>query len=487
MALTLQITNVEVLDNAEPTRLVLDRHGANIGRSPNGDWCLPDDRNFISSQHCSVVYQDGAYLLIDRSKNGTYLNGSASRMAESHRLVDGDEITIGQYKLRASLGEGPAPPPAARPVVSEWRDEPVPGSPVDDGWGTPTSPPAPPPVSMPRDSGWSEPASAPSGQDRWGAPASPPPPASADAWDAPVGEARAPIGQGWADEVYPRNDGYRREPPPPPRDAGVAMRGEGLGAAAFAPPPLWPGEPERGPPQAGEGDVWAQFSATNEVDWARGGFGQPAETMPPAPARRRDAPPADGGAWEAMLQAAGLTPRDLRSDPRQAGAAAGALLKRLTAGLVVMLEARKRAKDQLGAQGTMFTSGHNPLKFGGRPEQALVQLLNPPDPGFMGAEAAIEDSFQDLQAHQLATLAAMQGALRQTLERFSPHAIRERAEGGGVISRLLPMAREAEFWRAYEREFDGVVRGSDEAFLDVFARAFREAYDEAAARMKARR
>jgi type VI secretion system protein ImpI/type VI secretion system protein len=33
-------------------------------------------------------------------------------------------------------------------------------------------------------------------------------------------------------------------------------------------------------------------------------------------------------------------------------------------------------------------------------------------------------------------------------------------------------------WRAYEREFSGVARGSDEAFMDVFAKEFRKAYEE---------
>jgi predicted component of type VI protein secretion system len=39
-------------------------------------------------------------------------------------------------------------------------------------------------------------------------------------------------------------------------------------------------------------------------------------------------------------------------------------------------------------------------------------------------------------------------------------------------------------WDAYQREFEGVARGSDEAFLDVFAKAFKAAYEQAAAEMK---
>jgi type VI secretion system FHA domain protein len=157
------------------------------------------------------------------------------------------------------------------------------------------------------------------------------------------------------------------------------------------------------------------------------------------------------------------------------------LLRRLVAGLVVMLEARARAKSQMGAESTSLQfDGNNPIKFARTPEQALAQLLNPQQRGFMDAERAIEDAFYDLQSHQMATLKAMQGALKATLARFSPTAIKQRAEKGGVLTRILPGARDAALWQAYENEFSGVAQGSDEAFMDVFAKEFRKAYEEQA-------
>jgi type VI secretion system FHA domain protein len=240
-------------------------------------------------------------------------------------------------------------------------------------------------------------------------------------------------------------------------------------------------------------DVWGQLEASNRVDWGRAGFDgrwgapAPATTPPPAaaaataPAPLPAASPGDA-AWKALLEAAGLDGVDL-GPAGKTGGTAGALLHRLVAGLVVMMEARARAKAQLGAQGTAFNpEGNNPLKFARTPDQALAQLLGPPQRGYLDAERAVDDAFKDLQAHQMATLAAMQGALRSTLDRFSPSAIRSRAEGRGLLSKILPGAKEAALWKAYEREFEGVVEGSDEAFMDVFAKAFREAYERAAGR-----
>ena len=297
-------------------------------------------------------------------------------------------------------------------------------------------------------------------------------------------------------------------------------------------------------------DVWGKLAEGNTVDWARGGFGTPAPapilapapakdplglgggdiksgdtsgwgapaqaatvapsgganaswgtpasasapaaaapplaaSLPPAPSAA--APSTGGGEWAAFLESAGVTAADIKAAPREAMAGAGALLRRLTAGMVVMMEARARAKAQLGAQSTMLEfDGNNPLKFARSPEKALAQLLSAPERGFMPAERAVEDAFRDLQAHQMATLAAMQGALAATLARFSPQSIRDRAEMRGVLAKILPSARDAEMWKAYEREFEGVARGSDEAFMDIFAKEFKTAYEKSAADLKAR-
>jgi type VI secretion system protein ImpI/type VI secretion system protein len=103
------------------------------------------------------------------------------------------------------------------------------------------------------------------------------------------------------------------------------------------------------------------------------------------------------------------------------------VLRQLVGGLVLMIEARARAKAQLGVQATgLELDGNNPLKFIRSPQRALLHLLDTPEAGFMTAERAIEDAFQDLQAHQMATLSAMRAALEGTLARF----LRQRSATG---------------------------------------------------------
>ncbi len=69
-----------------------------IGRSANADVRLDDPS--VSRRHALVVSQPEAELRVldDRSLNGVLLNGEA---IEWSALADGDELTIGSYRLFA--------------------------------------------------------------------------------------------------------------------------------------------------------------------------------------------------------------------------------------------------------------------------------------------------------------------------------------------------------------------------------------------------
>lgn len=465
MILTLTLANVDSLENGEVTRLVLDRHGALIGRSPNADWSLPDPKKHISYTHCEVVYRGGAYVLVDKSTNGTYLNGAREPMSEPRTLVHGDEFMVGHYRVLVSLaGDAQRARPETPPETLGWgepappREESAWGEGGGSAWGQ--APPAP------RDAPSWDPVPPPSR-------AAPEP--SAEGWASPP--ARPAEGAGWGEfPAGPR--AAEQRPPPSPAIGGTGPMSENWSA----PRPV-AGAAER------RGDAWSRYEDVNKIDWGAGDW-EAAPAPAPAssargPAMAVAAPAAGDEAWLRFLAAAGVDPADLKVPPGQAAASAGAVLRRLVAGLVVMLEARARAKAELGAGATMIElNGNNPLKFLRHLETAIPRLLNPPERGFMEAERAVDDGFKDLQAHQMASLAAMQGALRATLARFSPSAIRTRAENRGLLAKILPGARDAALWQAYEREFEGVVKDSDEAFMDFFSRAFREAYQKASAEMK---
>jgi predicted component of type VI protein secretion system len=184
---------------------------------------------------------------------------------------------------------------------------------------------------------------------------------------------------------------------------------------------------------------------------------------------------AAGAGGELLLAAAGLTRAQVAAADPELLAAAGRLLQLLVEGLVRQLADRARSKAELGAEATQFSFGAiNPLKA--LPADRALAALLAGQSGTVPADRAVADAFADLEAHQAATLAGMQEALATTLERFSPSAIRDRAQDRGLLGRVLPGAREAALWQAYEREFDGMAKGSGENFVELFAAAFRRAY-----------
>jgi hypothetical protein len=73
----------------------LDNDRMTIGRNPDAEIFLDDVT--VSRNHAMLVRRpDGIYIDDLGSLNGTYVN---KRRIESHRLVDGDELQVGKYKL----------------------------------------------------------------------------------------------------------------------------------------------------------------------------------------------------------------------------------------------------------------------------------------------------------------------------------------------------------------------------------------------------
>lgn len=85
-------------DDGEIRVFPIERGWTRIGRSATADIRL--DHPSVSRRHALIVSElpDSLRVLDDRSLNGVFLNGE---IVEWGRLVDGDELTIGRYRLFA--------------------------------------------------------------------------------------------------------------------------------------------------------------------------------------------------------------------------------------------------------------------------------------------------------------------------------------------------------------------------------------------------
>ena len=92
-----QLARIRALSAAEqsvaPAEYVLKTDRCQIGRSPECQIIVQDNRKLVSRLHAEIGYQDMRYILYDKSMNGTFVNGQ--RIYGSHYLEDKDLIGLG--------------------------------------------------------------------------------------------------------------------------------------------------------------------------------------------------------------------------------------------------------------------------------------------------------------------------------------------------------------------------------------------------------
>ncbi|MEQ1909213.1 MAG: FHA domain-containing protein, partial [Vicinamibacterales bacterium] len=89
-------STLEMLDGPEPGRVfTLEKGLVSIGMGNEVDWVIPDPMRRLSRHHCDVVKERRRYFVVDRSTNGTLLNGRTLRPGEPALLRRGDQIGLG--------------------------------------------------------------------------------------------------------------------------------------------------------------------------------------------------------------------------------------------------------------------------------------------------------------------------------------------------------------------------------------------------------
>lgn len=108
MALRLRITSQQKTQLGETQLREFVACGGTIGRAPDNDWVLPDDKRFISGRHALIDFQAGAYYLVDMSRNGVFINGADTAVGKGHpqRLFNGDKLRLGEYEIAVEVTAG---------------------------------------------------------------------------------------------------------------------------------------------------------------------------------------------------------------------------------------------------------------------------------------------------------------------------------------------------------------------------------------------
>ncbi len=460
MTLTLEI--VAPLGPRQANRRVFTQEGGTVGRASSNFWVL--SHNEVSGTHARISFQNGVFYIEDTSRNGVSVNTPENRLVKDrpYALKHGDRIFIDPYEIAVSIGtsgvalrepvadrfgsEDPFAADLARPVGSPLLDSPaevISGGEVDplqllgqSGKRAPHRPPeaAPIPVDDPLGGHYE------------------PPVARDDPAMAPnsriIPTGYNPADDSVVDPLASRPQGEPRRPRPAPRHS--------TGRSGIVPrPPAGPtSEPAIGPapvaPQVGPagGDIGSQH--LREVLIGAG------------------------------LPDAAVTPQLARS--------IGEILRVVVAGVMDVLQARQRIKEEFHMRQTIFRpADNNPLKFSADINHALQNLLVSRTAAFLGPVEAFADAFDDLRNHQLAMLAGMRVAFEAMLAESDPDRLQEEFDRHIGKSSLPLVPAKMRYWDLYRERRQALIKDPEAAFTELFGDEFARAYEEQFRTLKAQR
>lgn len=416
-------------DNVVPERREVHGGEFSMGRSEGNEWVIPDPERHLSKKHCRAVYNMGEWELHDLSTNGTYLNNGAEPIGRGamQKLHHGDRIKFGLYEIEVRIE---AEAPAASGDAHVLADSP------DDFMREPAAPRSNLPFA---DVGLPAAASPLEG------PGSSRLPPDFD----PLGqEAELFRGPTQPDHTPALESAF--QPPKPvaiiPDDWDIDLPGS---AKPLPPPPA--------PPPA---------ASLNEEKPVRA-----------EPARVPSSTGGEAALASAFLKGAGLG-ETILADPERTMERLGAALRATVSGLRQTLIARASIKDEFRITQTVIRpTGNNPLKFSLDDDDALLTLLGKGRHGAMPPDEAIAEAFDDLRMHELATVSAMQAAIRSFLAQFAPQAIESKATSNAL--QIHPAQKKAKAWEAFVQQHKSVTQALHDDFDSVFGKAFARAYEQA--------
>jgi type VI secretion system FHA domain protein len=491
MPLTLEVVGPKAAKMGGATRKIFQT-GGTIGRLRDNEWVLPDE--YISGHHAEILFANGSYAIKDTSTNGVFINSPQNRLTrgQPYTLRHGDTVYIDDYEVRVSLNAEPA---AAAYGASKV---PIPEDPFfGDSSGAPNDtdplkllglqdalavPPGPSAAGLASQSPMSQ---------HYRPPAAPPPPAPVagrpPANNNLIPDDYDPLG---SDELsIPARKPTR--PVAPPAQAAAAAPKTAFTDMPRAPrPAVRPPAPE--PPKVA---VPLRPAAANPpaVNPLRTSQPSPARTPAPVPAppampvmdtggERRGAGTGADLDFATLLAAAGIDSSQVTPELAQQF---GQILRVVVAGVMDVLRARERIKDEFRMRMTTFKAAdNNPLKFSANVEDALHNLLVKRNAAYLGPIEAFEDAFQDVRNHQMAMLAGVRVAYEAMLAEFEPGRLQEEFDRQLKTGSFLSAPAKLKYWDLYRNKFHDMVKDADSSFRNLFGDEFAKAYEEQLVRLK---
>lgn len=537
MSITLQVQRFQDAILAQPLDKHFDQLGAAIGRAEGNDLVLEDPTKYISRVHAKLDFHDGGYYLTDVGSNPSLINDRPIGRGQPMLLQDGDQLNIGDYQLRVSVKLLTAsmvlpPSPLQMPTVSET---PISAVQFEDGLSSASildvdtnfdflnfdplggnlldTPSVGSGVSQSHHLN-------PDGSAFYGTESDHVSP-EIQSFTLPVpiinpAVVAIPVHPGVMaipDDYDPLADFL------PPRLAAtpVVLMPTAQGQAivklapvflpehdfliapsvvvvestivAHTPAPDTSLAVENVAPITVVVDVAnssASIADTSNLAASAQAVITPSNIVAsPVPIESAESSDSDQAVIDALLRGLGVTDLKTSRSPVELAGLVGTMLREATAGTMGVLIGRALAKREGRLEMTMMSSqANNPLKFFPNADMALSQMLSSTHPGYMAPMQAYTNAYDDLKAHELATIAGMRAALAGVLVRFDPVAIEQRLQVPTVMDKMMASNRKAKMWDRLVELYKEMSNDADADFQRLFGEQFSAAYEEQIQRLR---
>jgi type VI secretion system FHA domain protein len=417
MALRLRVVSEHSTRLGPLATKVFGVHGGTIGRGTDNEWILPDPERYLSGKHARVDFRAGAYILVDTSSNGTYVNGAQVPLGKYHDypLKDGDYVRLGEYELLVSIDQTNDFPPEESAIVA--YDGQSPSSAVKK--------------STANDLGA----------------------------DLDLSQLLEPSGLSIADSGARPRDLYGQSLPPLEHPSEPAE--SGVTPWHMMTRPLKVDAPKVDAPRASiienspNPNLSRSMGNSQSLALYEGDF--------------------DVG-LTAFCRGAGIEPRSVSPDARGAALQlAGQLLREAVLGLMDLNQGRNEFRNKFRIPTPSADGPESPLNLSKGVDEALVRLLTTTSTR-AGSVEAIRDNFRELKAQNTAALSATRAAFEEFLGRVDPKELEQRFERAGKRG-VFGGQSKAKNWDLYAELFAGLAQRPADGFPHVFTETFTKAYE----------
>lgn len=435
MELLLEVISEERHLLGENSKKRFQAVGGVIGRHPECDWSIPDQKRHLSSKHAIVSCEDDGFHITDVSTNGVFINGAETPLGRNRtvKLNDADRISMGniEFVVRLQLEA------EQHPFKSQIQPQAGSANPLAVISNKPDQQKLVDPIALFK---------AANGVEKVG-PAVP--------------------------ELAPAPEFSRDE------QAVSAPQHRSEAHSAFAPPNMLPEdwlEPVETP------------NAPKEPAPARPKPGRKAVRVAASkPQSPQAVSPVNNGQQERLVQSffkgLGVSPEILKKvNGERVMEEMGAVVKANMQGMVALMQQRAQLKNEFRMDMTLVkTQNNNPIKFSADSKQAMKHLFKPESGSFKTMSESFEECYQDMQLHQVALLAGVQAAIREMFDALDPDKVEERVDQdrAGISMSSKP----SRCWHKY-RSLHDELKSEDDLFNRLFSDAFVSAYDEQISAMK---